>query len=117
MKSRPHRDHQFDRLGNRRKSRSGGPGIERWRVDTLDVVEIKFRDKRQVEPDFFAALRQPRDVVPTRLHLLVLHIGEPASETRHPVPVTHSTRLPYKIVDQPLKGVKANGPRPVGYEI
>src|ERR1700688_3191439 len=117
MKRGTHRDHQFDRFSNRSKSRGGGPGIQRWRVNTLDVVQIKFRDKRQVEPDFFAASRQPRDVIPTRLHPLVLYIAEPAPEHWHPVSVTHSTRLPYQIVDQPLKGIKTNGPRSVGHEI
>ncbi len=89
MKSRPHGDHQFQRFGDGRERRGGGPGIERRRVHTFNVVQIQFGDEREAVADFFAAAREARDVIPRGRHLLVGHIAQPAAEYRKPVAVTH----------------------------
>ena len=65
MKRGPHRDHQLERFGDGGERGGGGPGVERRRVDALDVVQIQLGDEREVEADFFAAAREARNVAPS----------------------------------------------------
>src|SRR6202451_2255119 len=89
MKSGPHRDHQFQRIGDGSEGRGGGPGVERRSVHTFDIVQIQFGDEREAVANFFAAAGEARDVIPRGRHLLVGHIAQPAAEYGKPVAVTH----------------------------
>ena len=44
MESRTHGNHQLEPVGHRRQRRGGGPGVQRGRVRSLDVVEIELGD-------------------------------------------------------------------------
>ena len=95
MKRRTHGHHQFQPLRDSRRERRGSrPCIEAGRIDSLDVVQVQFRDQRKVESYLFAALRELARVVPRGSHLLVFHIAQPAAET--PASSTHSEFLAYE---------------------
>ena len=91
VEGRPHGHHQLQGASHRGERRRGRPGVERGRLDPLDVVEIELGDQRQIEADLLAAPGQPAHVLPTRRHPLVLDVAQPAAEHRHPVSVSHGT--------------------------
>ena len=127
MERRPHRDHELEPLGDRGERRRRAPGVERRRVDALDVVEIQLGDQREVEADLLAAPRQPAHVVPGRVHPLVVDVAEPAAEDGQPVSEAHqrhlrraaaprrSSRL--EPVGQPRERIEAEHARRVGDEV
>jgi len=75
MKRGTDRDHQFQPAGDGCEGGRGRPGVERWRFDSFDVVEIQFGDQRQVVSDFFAAPGETAIVFPRRLHLFVIDVS------------------------------------------
>src|SRR6266851_6714522 len=89
MKRRPHRHHQFDPFGHRRQRRRRRPRVQRRRFDALDIVEIQFRDQRQVKTNLLALLRELLYVGPAYFHVLVFDVAQPAAENGKPIPVSH----------------------------
>src|SRR5436309_15476400 len=90
MKRRPHGHHQLESLGDGGERGRRRPGIERGRVDALDVVEQELGDQREVVADLLAALRQTPYVLPRRLHALVVDVPQPAAEDGEPVAISHT---------------------------
>ncbi len=89
MESRTHGHHQLEPVGHRRQRRGSGPGVQRGRVRSLDVVEIELGDQREVETRPFTRAREPADVRPLRLHALVLDVAQPPAENRQPISEAH----------------------------
>ena len=89
MERRPHRYHQFNFFRDSSQRRSRGPSVQRIRFYALDVVQIQLGDKRDVEADLFAALRQPLHIRPACLHVFVFHVAQPSAENRQPISVSH----------------------------
>src|SRR5262249_25857693 len=82
-------DHQLQPFGNSGESSGGGPGVERRRLFTLNVVQIQLGDQSNVVTDLFTAVSEPFDVFPGRRHVLVVNIAQPAAEDRKPIAVAH----------------------------
>src|ERR1043165_4013675 len=89
MKSRTHRHHQLEPVGNSGERRGSGPRIERRSFDSLDIVQVELGDQRQVMAELLAAFSQAADVAPARFHSFVFHISQPTAENREPVTVAH----------------------------
>src|ERR1043166_8306583 len=89
MKRRAHSHHQLECIGNRSERRGGGPCVQRWSLDALDVVEVELGNERQVIADLFTTPRETTDVVPARLHSFVFNVSQPTAENREPVTVAH----------------------------
>ena len=85
----PDCDHQLQALRHRRQRRRRRPGIEARRVHALDVVEVQLGDERQVKPDLLRAHRQLLRIVPRSVHVLIVHIPQPAAKHRQPVSIAH----------------------------
>ena len=51
--------------------------------------QVQFGDERHVKADFFAALREPADVVSARLHVFVPDVAQSSSKNGQPVTVSH----------------------------
>ena len=116
----PDRDHQLDPLRHRRQRRRGRPGVERRLLDALDVVEVELGDQAQVPARLLAPQGEPADIVPARLHPLVLDVAQPAAEDRHPVTEPHhlpSRDRRLEKIDQPLVRVPAEHVQRIGDEI
>ena len=86
---RTYRDHQLQPLGHRGQRGGGRPGVERGLLDPLDVVEVEFRDQRQVISPALGILRECLGIGPARVHALVGNVAQPAAEHRHPESVAH----------------------------
>ena len=89
MKRRPHRHHQLQPLRHRSQRRRRRPRIERRCLHTLDVVQIQLSDQRQIVANLLRPLRQVANILPARLHLLVIDIAQPSAEHRQPEAVSH----------------------------
>ena len=89
MERRSHRHHQFDPFGHRGQRRRGGPRVQRRRLDSLDVVEIEFRDQRQVEAYLLAPLGEPLHIRPAYFHIFMFDVAQPAAKNGKPVAVSH----------------------------
>src|SRR5579864_4738330 len=72
-----------------RERRRRRPGIKRRFFWAFDVIQIEFGNQRKVKANLFTAARQPADVRPARLHLLVFHVAQPSTENREPISVSH----------------------------
>src|SRR5260370_17121356 len=89
MKRGALRPHYSDPRDHRGQCRRRGPRIRRGLFTALVVVEVELGDKRLVDADLFAALREPFHVPPTRLHVFVFHVAQPPAENGKPVAVSH----------------------------
>ncbi len=90
MKRRPHRHHQLQLLRHRSQRSRRRPRIQRRSVHTLNVVQIQLSNQRQVIPNLLRPLRQVANILPARLHPLVVHIAQPSAKHRQPESVSHS---------------------------
>src|SRR5438309_197902 len=71
----------------------GGPGIQRGRFRSLDVIDIQLGDEREIETRPLARAREPADIGPLGFHALVLDIAQPPAEHRQPISEAHQ-RVP-----------------------
>src|SRR5215475_8822400 len=89
MKCGANGNHELDTFGDCGKRGGGGPSVERGRFDSFDVVEIEFRDEREIKADLFAALREAFYVRPRGFHAFVGNVAEPATKNGEPVTESH----------------------------
>src|SRR5262249_7664784 len=85
------RDHQLQAARDCGQCGRRGPRVERGRLHTFNVVQIQFRDQREIVADLLAAPRQAAHVIPRRVHPLVGDIAQPSAEYGKPVTVSHAT--------------------------
>ena len=123
MERRTNRHHQLEAFRDGGERGGRGPGVERRRVDALDVVEQQLGDERQVVADLLAAARETLHVRPRRVHLLVVDVAEPAAEDRQPVAVSHRPAsakhagAALDVVDEVHPRIEADDPLGVGDEV
>ncbi len=89
MERRSHRHHQFDPFGYRGQRRCCGPGVQRRRLDALNIIEVELGNQRKIKANLFAPLRKLLHVLPVRLHVFVFDVAQPAAENGKPVAVSH----------------------------
>ena len=94
MKRRPHRHHQLQLLRHRRQCRRRRPGIQRIRLNPLNIVQVQLRNQRKVIPNLLRPLAQRRAVLPARLHPLIVKIAKPSPKYRQPESIPHQYPTP-----------------------
>src|SRR5438552_1398515 len=109
VECRPHRHHQLETVSDRGERGGGGPGIQRGRARSFDIVEIQFGDEREIETRPLARAREPADIGPLGFHALVLDIAQPAAEYRQPVSEAHQ-RVPPRSSRKSTRRAKGSNP-------
>src|SRR6185437_2877414 len=80
MESRAHRNHQLEFARDCCQGGGSRPGVERRRVNALNVVKIEFGDERQSIANLLASTGQTADVIPGRRHAFVFDIAQPSAK-------------------------------------
>src|SRR5215468_4833162 len=110
MKRRTHGNHQLEPLRHCSQRSGSRPCIERWGLNTFNIVEVQFGDQGQIVADLLAAPGETAGVFPCRLHPLIFHVAQPSTEDRQPIAVTHLESPPLEVVYELCMRIETDHP-------